>query len=303
MKRSAIPSLLITSLLAIPLARSASSEEKSEQGPRLRTKPFTLVVMKDQFKGAPHWEVNAVLQAAAGELVQYFPDFELPPVKVGRGAPRIYWRHGMHEGKPYDLILISAAARDWCQYLYQLSHELCHKLQRADVKGAHEAAWFGETLSELASMFVVRAASGSWKKRPPYGNAQYYAGALANYADTITRRYRLPEGITLARHYRENKGELLRTSCNREINGCVAAALLPLFIEAPHRWESIQWLFIRREEIPTGRTLTFEQVLAEWKYHVPGRHKAFTEKLSAQFGIDIRGSKHLAAPNRREVSK
>ena len=247
------------------------------------------------FQGAPHGEVDAVLRDAAQHLVQYFPGRDLPPIKVEHGAPRIYWRHGNHQGGPADLITISAQGRVWTQYIYQFSHELCHQLQNADVKGSHEAAWFGETLSELASQFVLRASSRTWKTNPPYGNAQYYADAIGNYARTCTDRYVLPEGMTLAGYYREHEAELRASSYHRKLNGHIATALLPLFEAAPEHWEALSWMCLRREEMPLTQTLSFPEFLAEWKHLVPPRHKPFVQYLGRGFEIDLRNQNHLVS--------
>ena len=43
------------------------------------------------------------------------------------------------------------------QYIYQYAHELAHVLANWEDGGGHRFGWFGETLSELASLHALRA--------------------------------------------------------------------------------------------------------------------------------------------------
>ncbi|MDZ7617358.1 MAG: hypothetical protein U1E05_10150, partial [Patescibacteria group bacterium] len=221
--------------------------------------------------------VRQVVRSACDELMQYFPGRRFRPIAVafrGEGNPQMFYEGGPRGRHETDVVLLTARSRFWCQYVYQFSHEHCHILHNADLPYPHEAGWFNESLSEVASLFVLRALSERWKQQPPFPGWESFAPKLAEYTEPILKIASLPECVTLAEWYARHEETLRADPINRELNAVVACRLLPWFEEEPSRWESLTWLNHRRDYL-RDRSFTFAEVLAEWEHHCPPRHKGF----------------------------
>ncbi len=247
---------------------------------------YELVVRPGWHEADTH-TVGQVLRSACDELMQYYPGRQFRPMAVAfrrEGVPQIFYEDGPRGRHATDVVLLTARSRFWCQYVYQFSHEHCHVLHNADLPYPHEAGWFNESLSEMASLFVLRALSRRWRREPPFPGWESFAPELCSYAKPIIEKAALPEGVVLADWYAEHKETLRIDSINRELNAVVACRLLPWFEEQPTHWEALTWLNHRREHL-RDRSLTFAEFLAEWEYHCPPRHKGLVQRIAAEFGV------------------
>ena len=272
---------LILALLAMLLAGWAHAEPPARKLPKY---PFKV---HDGFPNAQTFTVTRVLHSAADELMQYFPDRKFKPIEVkyrADGPPQMFYIGGTGGNHKIDRVYLNAKSTFWAQYIYQFAHEHCHILHNADLLYPHEAAWFGEALSELASLFVLRSLAETWRTKPPFKGWEWFTSALRKYADGIMKGRELPEGWTLAMWYQENKTELQKNSLNRPLNAVAACALLPLFEGKPERWEALSWMCHRRDELKEKK-LTFQEFLKEWSHHCPKRHKPFIERIGKEFGL------------------
>jgi hypothetical protein len=230
--------------------------------------------------GGPIQDVEKVLHSAAEALWSYFPGRTLKPILVEpQGGPITLYRRGP---KGEYLVRLNTGNRLWAQHAYQFAHEFAHILASYD---EHERSnkWFEESVCEMASLFVLRRMSETWKVRPPYPNWRDYAPALSQYAGERMRTARLPPGKTLAQWYRENEPPLRQEPCLRDKNTVVAAALLPLFEEQPERWEAITWLNDGRSH----GTRTLARYLADWHARVPEKHRSIVRQIAREFAIEI----------------
>jgi len=238
----------------------------------------------DESWGQGQRDIQRVCQSAAMELWRSFPGRRLPPIIVSRShdGPIVLTRR--LENGEYQVRLDSQGTY-WCQFAYQFAHEFCHIMCNYD-EDEHANKWFEESLCEMASLYVLRRMSESWKTSPPYPNWKDYAPHLKSYADNRIKDSRLPPDITLAQWYGENAAQLYAGATQREKNQIVATALLPLVEEEPGRWEAVAYLNATKG----FKNQSFKEYLQGWEYFVPRQHKPFVRRIATMLDADRHGS-------------
>ena len=225
--------------------------------------------------------VRKVFESTAREFSKYFPEQKIEPIIVyPKGGPIVFFQRG--PGNEY-VVHLDTGRTYWAQYAYQFSHELCHIYCRYDEDG-HGNDWFEESICEMASLFVLRRMSETWKTDPPFDHWKDFAPRLADYAEQRLQDSRLKEGQTLAGWYRMHQAELHGSSKKRALNQVVAGELLPLFEASPESWQAVWYL----NEAQPNQPQRFEDYLADWHQHAPEKHRAFIEKIAGQLGVEIR---------------
>jgi hypothetical protein len=263
-------------VLAIPLA--ARAEEKPG-----KAEPTRELVITPQ--GGKAWEadeddVRAVLRSSAKELWKHFPDRKLEPILVQpKGGPIVFFKRGP---KGEYQVKLNTGGNYWSQYAYQFAHEFCHILCGFR-EGDAANKWFEESLCELASLYALRAMSKTWETKPPYANWKEYAPRHNEYAEERIKAAALPEGKTLAQWYAANAEQLKKDATQRELNGVVATALLPLLEKSPEHWAAVG--YVNTAEYKEGRT--FEQYLKDWHASVPEKHRGFVKEVAGKLGFKI----------------
>ena len=231
--------------------------------------------------GASEQDITRLLQSAGRELCRHFRDMELEPIMVVRDASGPITLYDRNERKEI-VVRLDTGETCWAQDSYQWSHELCHILCRYR-RGGRENKWFEETLCELASLYVMRRMSETWAENPPYPNWREYRHALRSYVDDVIAS-RTPLDLDgLAEFYREHEAELRQDPVNRDLNGSMAVALLPLFEATPEHWEAIWWLNAATRVEPQS----FSEYLQAWRHEAPERHRPFIERLAEAFGQSL----------------
>jgi hypothetical protein len=239
-----------------------------------------LRVQNEKAWNASKPDIEKVLRSAAGELLRWFPDRKLDPIEVDcKGGPIVLFQRGP---KGEYRVKLDTGGTLWAQYSFQFSHETCHILCNYKEQ-KHHNKWFEESVCELASLFAMRRMSETWKTDPPYPNWRDYAKHLAEYAEERMVNARLPDGVTLAEWYEENKGPLSANATDRDRNQVVATVLLPLFEQAPEHWEAVTWL--NTEKLTPAHT--FRTYLAAWRRNCPDKHKEFVAAIARQFKIEL----------------
>ena len=255
-------------LLSLPAARAQTD------------RPLDIRAAPDGPWNASLRDVGKVLDSAGGELWRHFPDRTLKPILVEpKGGPIVLYRRGP-EGE--YRVRLNTGNTYWAQYAFQFSHEFCHILCNYR-EGGRSNKWFEESLCELASLFVLRRMSETWKVDPPYPNWRGFSSALSDYAKNRLDEFPLPEGTTLAAWYREQAEELRKDPCQRPKNRVVAGVLLPLFEQHPEHWQAIEYLNVG----PPSESDTFKQYLQHWHRHSPARHRPFVRQIAGEFGIAL----------------
>ncbi len=258
-----------------------------EEAPGRRALPEYELIVRPGWHGAETEAIERVVRSACDELMQFFPNRRFRPIAVAfrrDGSPQVVYEGGPRGRHTTDVILLTARSRFWCQYIYQFAHEHCHILHNADLAYPHEAGWFSESLSQMASWFVLRSLSERWKQEPPFPGWETFAPELHRYVEPMLREAALPAHVTPADWYAGHREKLRSDPIDRKLNAVAAARLLPWFEKQPERWEAFTWLF-RRRACFEDRPLTFAEVLVEWEYHCPARHQGIVRRIAVEFGL------------------
>jgi len=251
------------------------------------------IQVRPNFSDAFPYTVMKVLQTASDQLLPHVPqDHTFPPLAVEYHAtgPMIFYERSRED--PSTIVMrLSSKGAFWAQYVFQYSHELCHVIQNAQTQGPDEALFFYESLSHLASHYVLRALAETWKTAPPLPGEGWtgFAPRMREYSDALVAKHQLPEGRTLAAWFAEQRETVQkqRSSDLRPAYETIALALLPIFEKEPDNWEAVTFLGRRRSELK-DKNFTFEEVLAEWRLACPERHRPLVDRIAAEFGVAIK---------------
>jgi hypothetical protein len=224
-------------------------------------------------------DIKAVLTSAANTLWENAEPEALRPILVMRSkeGPIVLFKRGPR-GEYF--VKLNTGNRYWCQYAFQIAHEIGHILCRYK-DGDSNNKWFEETLCETASLFALRAMAESWKTKPPYQNWKGYASNLNKYAEERIERFGLPDGKHLATFYAEQAPQLSTVATDRSKNAAIAIELLPLFEKNPEGWRALHYI----NESVWNETQDFTTYLRNWYRHTPEDLKPFVEKVAEKFGI------------------
>ena len=256
-------------LLALSLSLPGQAEE-SKLRYRIEAKTF-------EYGEA---DIRKVLEYTARPLWKNFPGYKVEPMvitKSNSGPIVIFQRNARQE----IVVKLDTHKTYWSQYAYQWAHELCHVLCGFREDG-RENKWFEETLCELSSLFCMRAMVLDWEKKPPYPNWKNYSESLQSYADNVISNYEKVDMLGLAAYYKKHEPELRNSATLRNLNGTMAAALLPVFEKNPQHWEAIRYLNVT----PARSGLTFKQYLAKWKKDAPKKHHGLIDGIARVFAVE-----------------
>ncbi|QDU28634.1 hypothetical protein ETAA8_37370 [Anatilimnocola aggregata] len=227
-------------------------------------------------------DIRAVCDSAARQLWPLFADYELEPFVVTRGQSgpiTLYKRNDRRE----IVVKLDTSNTLWSQYAYQFGHEFCHVLCGFR-EGDSSNRWFEETLSETASLYVLRGMARDWKDGPPYKHWASYRDNLREYADNVIRQRAHTREIYakgMPAFYRDHEAQLRKTATDRELNGAMAVVLLSYFEEQPTRWEAIRWL----NSLPPPAKESFADFLQRWQGAVPEKHRLFVADVAKLYGV------------------
>jgi hypothetical protein len=239
-----------------------------------------IVIVPDNWGGSSLADMHKVCVSAAGTIWAQLPDDGFAPIQVQRSnsSPITLFKRG--EGSEY-IVKLNTASRAWAQCAYQFSHEFCHIVcNYRNVK--NNQMWFEETLCECASLFALRRMGVEWQTNPPYSNWKDYSKSLTSYA--ADRLEKLKGEQSIEEFYKENQKGFEKTATNREINGYIAAKLLPLFEANPAGWQSLRYLNLGPAEKDNASLRSY---LTGWHGRVPAKHKPFVAKIAAEFGYQL----------------
>jgi hypothetical protein len=244
-------------------------------------RPLVVRVASDDWGNAAITDITKVLESAGQSLTGCIPGLDLPPIEVSRGkaSPITLYERG-----PAGEIRVKLNVEDrrWSQFAFQFGHEMGHIIcGYADYKNPNK--WFEETLCEAASLFVLGRMAETWKTRPPYPHWKDDAAALRSYRDERMAKAGLPEGTTLAAWFRPREPALRKDPKQRDLNLTMAAAILPLFEEAPERWAAVRTLNAVRGDAARS----FAEYLRDWSRSAPDPQRAVVATIAERFGVAI----------------
>ena len=227
--------------------------------------------------GASEADIQKVLASAAEQLLCHIPKRKLQPILIRhvQPAPITYYKKG-----PNGEYVVGLATKEkfWCQYTYQFAHELCHILSNYDRRGEPGASfWFEEALCETASLFVLSKMKEAWETSPPYPNFKSFAPSFKEYLNDMLAKpdRRLPPDMTMPMWLRANAAVLSKERVATDRSRMVAAYLLPLFLDEPRGWETLNWYNVDEKD----REVDLRTFLGNWKRRVPERDKAFVGRI------------------------
>jgi hypothetical protein len=232
---------------------------------------------------APTSNIEAVLRSAAGTLLPRFPGHTLPVLEISRSTkdPITLYKRG-----PAGEIRVKLDVEGllWARFAFQFAHELGHVFCGVE-EYPNPNLWFEETLCETSSLYALSCMAETWKTKPPYGNWADYAPELKKYRDERIRNSseKLPEGMSLKEWFREKEPKLRADPHLRAANLTLAAALLPLFEEAPEHWEALLSL----NKVHGDATRTFARYLGDWSRSAPEKHRDFIAAIAARLGATL----------------
>lgn len=227
-------------------------------------------------------DLGKVLRSSCDAIAEHLTEPLPEPIRVrhNRGGPITLFARSVR-----GEIIVELSSRDlfWCQHAYQMAHEFCHVLSGFR-EGGRQNLWFEEALCELASVFAVRSMAESWQTAPPYPNWKGYSEALRAYAADLERKYQLPADTTLAEFLAEHLEHLRDNPTDRDKNGAVAVALLPLFEADPgNAWNAVRFLNAGR-----GKDgLPFAQHLKNWHDQAPEPQRATIAAIAIALGHEL----------------
>jgi hypothetical protein len=172
----------------------------------------------------------------------------------------------------------------WARFAFQFSHELGHVLCGVE-EYPNPNLWFEETLCETSSLYALTVMAETWKTRPPFPNWADYAPELKKYKDERIQNSseKVPEGASLKDWFRDKEPKLRADPHLRAANLTLAAALLPLFEEAPEHWEALLSL----NKVQGDATRTFSRYLGDWSRSAPEKHRAFIAAIADRLGATV----------------
>jgi hypothetical protein len=138
-------------------------------------------------------------------------------VKHLPGAPLI-WNQPDPDCR--TVISLTAQDRNWGQYMYQFSHELCHVGTNCNCPlRSPEFCWLDETICELASWTTLTTLSNRWKVDPPFPNWKGYSSSIEEYRqETIDSYKKIVDPRPLRQWFQSESSSLRKNSTQREKN-------------------------------------------------------------------------------------
>ncbi len=225
--------------------------------------------------------VKRVLDSTTRAFWENLPHLQIggPIIVHPRGGPITLLRRG-----PDGEIFIHLDTGDtyWSQYVFQMSHELCHVATLAN-NDSHADNWFEESVCEVASLYTLRKLSAVWHRNPPYPHWRDYAPRLAEYAHDRMLIRQIADDVTLADWVDDHRMQLQQNSpLRRDLFIAVANRLLPLFEQHPYHWASIQYLPTISDD-----DQTLERYFQIWYSNSSAQHRAFIRELVSLFGVTL----------------
>ncbi|MEJ6778623.1 MAG: hypothetical protein QNK86_04020 [Akkermansiaceae bacterium] len=266
-----ILTIIVFSAVTCAVIRLASADNTAD-------KPLQVRVDTKGFN-ASQADIKKVLDYAGHPLWKQFADYKIEPIVVqkGNGGPITLFKRN---NKGEIIIKLDTKNTFWSQYAYQWAHELCHVLCGYRPDG-RDNKWFEETLCEMASLYCMRAMAVDWAAKPPYPNWKSYAPSLKKYADTTMAKYEKVDNKGLAAFYKKHEKKLRKDSTLRQLNGAMAAALLPVFEKNPEHWEAVRYINITAAK----KGLTLKEYFTKWKKDAPKKHHALIDEIMKVYGV------------------
>ena len=242
-------------------------------------------VLPCEWGDARRGDIQHVLQNVASHIEKELRDPLPGAIEVenlpGRTNPRTHYRNQSdpHAPAPAAAYRISLTAKDnyWSQFAYQFAHEFCHVLSGYERLHANPNEWLHESICEMASIFVLRRMGKRWRRSRDHRWIRF-APSHSKYADNLLDAHvsNTPSG-SFRTWLLDNEADLRANSQLRDINGVVAAKLLPNFEQEPSGWNAVRLL--------PATTGCIQEYIESWRSSVDTDDRDFVEGISARLGF------------------
>ena len=235
-----------------------------------------IIIAPDGWGESGHADICAVLESVESQLSRFIrvpidETVSVVPAPDTDPCPKTHYRGAQSDP---SVVQLSARNRDWAQFAFQFSHELCHVLSGYDRLKANPNQWFHEAICETASLFTLRRMAEIWSAEPPYQNWATYSVHLLSYAEDRLEHpeHRLPAEMTLSEWLASLEDALRQDPYQREKNAIVAGELLPLFESDPSGWNAVR-------SLPTSSS-RLKDYLLEWRFQAEPVDRPFVERIN-----------------------
>jgi hypothetical protein len=180
------------------------------------------------------------------------------------------------------VVTLAVSGRQWAQFAYQFSHELCHVVSLNQRAVQTSTDWFEESMCEAVSIETVRRMGVVWKTKPPYPNWKSYASSLDEYwREVVSRPSRqLPANDTITNWYVCRASAFAANSTDREANGMIANELIKTLRSEPKAIRTLSSM--NQTKIDSTRTMA--NFVDNWQSAERSRpNREIIKKLSAPF--------------------
>lgn len=226
-------------------------------------------------------DIESVLHSVADILVPRSSIRSPLRIRVSHtdGCPLLLYDRG--PAGEYRMLLHAGRGARWHLYAYEFAHEFCHILSNYDSAGpdvARRNQWFEEALCEAASLHVLDRLGEQWRAASAGPVAAKHAADLRAFRQKLDADNRLPfpEAGRIDAWLREQQADLRADPYQRDKNDLLARAILPLFLDEPDAWSSLEYM-----NLHTGDPLaSLEEFFRNWHAAAPARHRHFIARLS-----------------------
>lgn len=209
------------------------------------------------FQGISHARLKGILASVEMLLQEHSNSTPAHPVEVYAREchPQVDLIGGVQR------IGLSARGRNFRRFAYQFSHEYAHILTNWQDRNNDCYKWFEETLAEFSSFYVLK----SFAEIQQYDVStedwtEFLADVEQKHTDNRRNNFRIEPAAKARSWFLRCLPEMTKNDVIRELNGAIAAELLPHFIERPRLWRALA--FLNRWD--TGENRDFRDYLASW---------------------------------------
>lgn len=210
------------------------------------------------FDGPHHSFIELQLAPALIRLTEAFEKEAGFPIEVYRRTdfPKVDLVNGVQR------IGVTASKSFWMRYTYEFSHELGHVLTNWQLNRNESTKWFEETLSELASIYVI----ASYAAHPPSDMfttdqwRDYLATVRSSYEKQRLEVFRISPSAKAASWFPRVHSQMEKNSLIRSLNAGIAYELLPHFLAKPSLWKACGYL----NRWDTSQNQSFGDYLSSW---------------------------------------
>jgi hypothetical protein len=232
--------------------------------------PAQIKVEAAEWGDASPEDVQAVLNSVIETISPYIATrhFGTVIVRHSTDVPRSLNEKGANGEY---IVQLAVSGRQWAQFAYQFSHEMCHLMSNYDLapNNASHQQWFEESLCEAFSLFTLEKLGQQWETNPPYPNWQEYAPHFSEYErDNLQQAHRkLPDGVKLSDWYQQNSTLLSADpyAQDRHLNELLSNRLLAIFVIDPDKWAAINYLNLGDDSTATS----LDKHLQDWQDNAP----------------------------------